>query len=383
MFNRSDNLDSTSILVPSVRPSGFWGAGTMGSIACIYFNALQARHRNLSGAATAVPVTVFSTDTDHGAAGIRRRLSAASPLVGLEPEQLFLLPSHSLDGLRAALARDPRTRVYADRMATVSGSTTLKGAGGAPIVGQMTAVTAWDELDVLVGQTLERQRNSQVVAESSRQGHAVQLRSPTYQAVACFGGGGSGCGIAPFVAMLIRRHARRLGLSNCQIVLFVASPLSSDGADAAVAAANFTGFMRQIMLAWQRPEFAAIHGFGARELRSDGPLFDRVTIFGPSNGLVTNASRDALAFSMAFAGHQIAYGGGADEVEGFFRDAERFVESDQGALGPRIFGRVGHSVIDFDAAMLRQMLGASGRSRLARRLLDGAHGQAPSGNAVV
>lgn len=365
--NDSRNRESSS-----VRPTGFFGLGGMGCLTCLWLAALSFRDK--TGRDNTLPLTRLCLDLDHGSANVSRRLSAVDPLRHLDAAELHLLPDHAIRDLRQALERDPATRIYARRMNGVGGTTTLQGAGGAPIVGLAAAVADWDAIDHRVAQALEQQRDALRISDAVQRGARVALDAPATLYITLNGDAGAGSGQFPLVAMLSRHHAQRLGWANFKIVLLVAASLPSNGGEPVTGAINFTTLLRQIAMSHRHADRVVVHGFGGRVLRGIGPLADRVIVFGPSaGGKLISASRDALALRMAMYVHQATQAAASDEADSYFRDADHVVAEHDALIGPRIFGRAGFSVLFHDAERARQMLTHCGRERLGRYLLSENH----------
>ena len=364
------NSNETSEL-PAVRPCFICGVGTLGTESCTFDVALVAEDlaRAGPGRAKITPELIRAIDTDAGSAGMARRLSAAGEPATLGADELFLVPAQKHEDLIRAFRQDARMRNLEKRLSIAPGTDTRRGGGTVPVVAFAAGVAALDQIELWIGSSLERLRHSPVVADCVRRGQRVDLRARTPLIFIVNGGGATGTGLFPLLSILARRHAERLGL-DLQIVLLVAAPRPSDGGSFSLANANLVGMVRQVALSHIDPSRAIIHAFGGNDVQAVGPLADRVVLFGVSNGLVADPDRNAVAFAMAMAAHQMATGPAA-VVDSHFRDSEQDILRIDPILGPRIFGRFGHSMIVHDVPLRDQMLLQRGRMLLASRLRNG------------
>jgi hypothetical protein len=169
-----------------------------------------------------------------------------------------------------------------------------------------------------------------------------------------FGGGATFTSLAPRDAIITRIKSRQLQLEN-EIVAFIAMPTTIEGANRTKALLNFSSLMTQITLSSADWSQVKIPTFGAQKyIQAEGPIFDRVYLFGVSNGKLIHESRENVCCEMARAILEMTGG----ESDAYFRDFQTENGNDT-SLGPRIYARMGVNSIRLDIEELKGMIKSS------------------------
>lgn len=336
------------------RPTVCNGRGTTGMAAALYVKALRGDYKK-------GPQIITAVETDNNASDMKRRKDDKSPWQQFEEEdQVYMLPCSDVSDMVLAMENHQQMLPYVKRLKGIKG-TTENGGGGDPIVPFAATFFHEQEYDAFLERNLKLQR--QTCTLNSEKGKNVNLNLTGRHIFVGFGGGATFTSLGVRDAIITRIKSRQLQLDN-EFIAFIAMPTIVDGANRTKALLNFSSLLTQITLSAQSWDNVTIPSFGnQKHIKAQGPIFDRVYLFGVSNGKLIHESRENVCCEMARAILEMTSG----ESDAYFRDFQTENGNDT-SLGPRIYARMGVSSIKLDVEELRGMIRSSLKQEVVKRI---------------
>lgn len=334
------------------RPTVCNGRGSLGIAAMLYLKALREKYKK-------GPQIITAVETDKNARDMKRRKDDRSPWFQLEDGEIFMLQCSDIPDCISSMENHKHMLPYVKRLKGIKG--TEHGGGADPIVPFASSFFQENEYNAFLERNLKLQR--QMCTLNSENGKNVNLNLAGRHIYVGYGGGATFTSLALRDAIITRIKSRQLQLEN-EFVAFIAMPTIVDGANRDKALLNFSSLMTQITLSAQDWRNVGIPTFGNQKfIQAEGPIFDRVYLFGVSNGKLIHESRENVCCEMARAILELS----GSESDAYFCDFQTENGNDT-RLGPRIYARMGVSSIQLDIDELKNMIGRSMRQEVLKRL---------------
>lgn len=292
-------------------------------------------------------------------------LHNGAKIISLTEGEMILIPPQSTAVLEQECLRHKNTQVYARRLKHIATSSSGDGAGGDPIVSLTAMLAILPMIRSIIDQDVLSMRERRVLDHAARQGR-LDHEAPNRVIIVINGSGATGNGTAALIATLYRQAARKFGLV-LEIIVMATTPSASSGGDVLRAKGNFASFCRQAAIGMTQPQKIVFHTLAGDDIRPDGPIYDRLCLFGPSSGKVTVGTRSELAAQVAMACWLMTRSPYAAHADAQFRDFANDRADER--FGFRGFARLGVTMVSLDHERAEALAMASGMERAADLLL--------------